>query len=89
MKTNFKTAALFANDGVDIIVLCRGETVSGKPFYAFVKIKPSRYTAFERAQLAGSNFEIQDYGEILNFDYAHTPPQEIIDKMRAQYGGNL
>ena len=89
MKSNFKTAALFANDGVDIIVLCRGETVSGKPFYAFVKIKPSRYSAFQRAQEGDRSFDMQDYGEILDFDYAQTPPQEVIDKMRAQYGGSI
>ena len=89
MKTSFKNAALFASDGVDIIVLCRGETVSGKPFYAFVKIKPSRYAAFQQVQAEAHNFEVQDYGEILTFDYAHTPPQEVIDAMRKRYGQEL
>ena len=89
MKTTFKNAALFANDGVDIIMLCRGETVSGIPYYAFIKIKPSRFSAFERAQQEPESFDLYDYGDVLNFDYAHTPPQEVIDKMRAQYGGNL
>ena len=89
MKTNFKTAALFANDGVDIIMLCRGETVSGKPFYAFLKIKPSRFAAFERAQQSEQAFDLYEFGDILNFDYAHTPPQEVIDTMRARYGSDL
>lgn len=70
-------------------MLCRGETVSGKPFYAFLKIKPSRVSAFERAQLEEKSFDIYEYGDVLSFDYAHTPPQEVIDKMRARYGGDL
>ena len=88
MKTNFKAAALFATDGVDIITLCRGTTVSGEPFYAFLKIKPSRFAAFEEAQGAGFSFDLQDYGEILAYDYADMPPQKILDEMRKKYGNN-
>jgi hypothetical protein len=89
LKTNFKDAALFANDGVDIIMLCRGDTISGKPYYAFVKMKPSRLTAFERIKNTDESFSLQDYGDILKFDYVEIPPEEVINEMRARYGSNL
>lgn len=89
LKTNFKDAALFATDGVDIIMLCRGDTISGKPYYAFLKVKPSRFSAFEQAQAGGDAFSLQEYGEIIEFDYTITPPEDVINAMRARYGGSL
>jgi hypothetical protein len=89
VKTNFKDAALFANDGVDIILLCRGDTISGKSYYAFVKMKPSRFTAFERIKNTDESFSLQEYGDILKFDYVEIPPEEVINEMRARYGSSL
>lgn len=86
---NFKTAALFAHDALDVVVLSRGTTVSGKPFYAFAKIKPSRFQAFKDKEDSGLPYRIQDFGEILMFDYAETPPESVMEEMRNHYGTPL
>lgn len=86
---NFKTAALFAHDAVDVLVLSRGTTVSGKPFYAFAIIKPSRFPAFKAAEEKGLPYRLQDFGEILMFDYAETPPEDVFNKMRQDHGSPL
>lgn len=84
-QLNYRTAALFAHDGVNIVVLSRGTTVSGKPFYAFVRIKPSRYEAFRAAEQSGEPYRIQDYGEILHFGYQETPSEKVLEMVRGTY----
>lgn len=82
---DFRTAALFAHDGVNIIVLSRGRTISGKPFYAFVKIKPSRYGAFQAAEASGEAYRVQDFGEIIRFGYEETPSEAVLSDVRMAY----
>lgn len=70
-------------------MLCRGETINGRPYYAFLKVKPSRFSAFEQAQAAGDAFSLQEYGDILQFDYSISPPEDVINAMRIQYNPSL
>lgn len=86
MKAGFKAAALFARDGLDVIMLCRGMTTDQQPYYAFVKVKPSHLSAFEFVQQQGEPFSIQDYGEVLAYDFLAVPPPEVIAQMRARFG---
>lgn len=80
---DYRTAARFAEDTVSVLVLSRGMTITGKPFYAFAKIRPSRYNAFKAAEASGEAYRIQDYGELLAYAYQRTPTDDTLERMRA------
>ncbi len=74
-----------ADDEVAIVVLTQGETEDNRPFYAYLAIPPSKYLAFKKAEESGS-YALQDYGEVIAFDYAEAPPEELQQEIEATYG---
>jgi hypothetical protein len=68
---------------LSLLVLVRG-TVQGRPYWAYARIPPSRYPAFQEAQAAGG-YNLADYAsEVPAQGYGEDPPAEIAKAMADQ-----
>ena len=76
-----------AQDATRTIVLLYGITAQNAPFWVFVAVKPSRYSAFQQAQKAGGiNLqEFEEYGEIIVSGDGNSPPDHITLKVAEMY----
>lgn len=70
-----------------IVMLCRGVDTNGKPFWAYMCIKPSMAQAFKEAREKG-NFHLEDYGTILEMGEGEDVPPEMRQQMERDYGVN-
>lgn len=70
-----------------IILLCRGTGTDGKPFWAYMCIKPSMAQAFKDARDMGT-FRLEDYGTILELGEGEEVPAGIKQRMEREYGVN-
>jgi len=70
-----------------IILLCRGTGTDGKPFWAYMCVKPSMAQAFKDAQDKGS-FHLEDYGTILEMGEGEDVPPDVKARMEREYGIN-
>jgi hypothetical protein len=58
----------------------------GKPFWAYVAVKPSKYKEFHELNCAKKRYAIEDYGIIVASGEGEKPPESIIKEMRDRYG---
>lgn len=70
-----------------IVLLCRGTGTDGKPFWAYMCIKPSMAQAFKDAREKG-NFKLEEYGTILEIGEGADVPPDIMHRMEVHYGVN-
>lgn len=74
-----------------VIVLIYGWLDSGKPFWVFVGIRPSRYPAFltaqERNEIDLYNFE--PFGEIIVSGDTYSPPDEVLLNISRLYNTSV
>lgn len=70
-----------------IMLLCRGMGTDGKPFWAYMCIKPSMAQAFKDAREKG-RFNLEDYGTILEVGSGDEVPPEVRNRMERDYGVN-
>jgi len=70
-----------------LILLCRGTDAENKPIWAYLCIKPSMASAFKYARERG-NFDIGDYGTVLESGDGDEPPARIKARMERDYGVN-
>jgi transcriptional regulator with XRE-family HTH domain len=70
-----------------IIVFFCGWLASGRPFWAFVAIKPSRYEDFQTAQEAEAIdlYNFSSYGEIIVSGDTDSPPDDVLLLVSRQY----
>ena len=69
-----------------ISIQWRGRDEQG-PLWAYMCIKPSMAKAFKDAQ-AFENFNLHDYGTVLEQGEGEDVPEEIKEKMERHYGVN-
>lgn len=69
------------------IVLVYGLLESGKPFWLYAAVKPSKYQAFLAEQKNGTLnlYEFQPYGEIIVSGEGKSPPDEVTLKVAEMY----
>lgn len=67
-----------------VMVLCKGMS-NGKPFWAYVCIKPSMAKAFKEARERGS-FNLEEYGTIIENGEGDKVPQDVERRMERDYG---
>ena len=68
-----------------IMVLCRGRTAKGKPFWAYMCIKPSKAKAFGEAKKSG-NMNLLEYGSVIEAGEGDEPPQQVKERMEREFG---
>lgn len=70
-----------------VMLLCRGNDHYGKPFWAYMCIKPSMAQSFQEAREKGK-FNLEDYGTVLETGPGHDVPTEVATRMERDYGVN-
>ena len=71
----------------DCYILCYtdGMMPDGRPYYAYIAVKPSKYLEFKKITDAGDGLTLADYGEVIAGDFETKPPQSVVDEMREKY----
>lgn len=68
-----------------IMVLCQGRLQSGKPYWAYMCVKPSQAQAFKEARERGG-FDLEEYGSIIEWGEGNEPPEDVRRRMEREYG---
>lgn len=68
-----------------IIDLCTGTTDTGKEFYAYVSIPPSKYAAYRAKQLRQEEMDLEEFGEVIHSGWGTSPPPDIMAEMEHIY----
>ena len=82
------TAEELAEEDNDSAILCYtdGMMEDGRPYYAYVAVKPSKYLEFKAITDRGGGMTIADYGEVIAGDFEAKPPITVVTEMRDKYG---
>lgn len=70
-----------------IMILIQGMQPNGKPFWAYMRVKPSMAKPFREAREKG-NFNLEDFGTIIEWGEQETVPADIRDRMAREYSAN-
>lgn len=73
----------------EFIILSTGFTTDGLPYYAYVKMKPSRYVAYLEVIQREEPFRLGSFGEIVAKGFGHEPPEDVVQRMADEYGLTL
>lgn len=65
-----------------ILVYSHGMAGDGRPYYAYVAIRPSKYTEFHAASAAGQSLLLSEYGTVVAGGFADRPPPDVVRRMR-------
>jgi len=77
---------LAADNDSAIIAYTDGIAEDGRPYYAYIAVKPSMYEEFHALTSARKPIVLEDYGTILAGDYAASAPPSVKQAMRETYG---
>jgi hypothetical protein len=69
-----------------ILCLTDGVLEDGRPYYAYVAVKPSLYAEFHKLTNDRQPMIVGNYGEIIMAGYAPSPPPEVVREMNENYG---
>jgi len=69
-----------------ILVYMTGTVEDGRPYYAYLAVKPSRYCEFMDLNEAKAQITPEEYGTILASGFESSAPPETIVMMRNTYG---
>ena len=70
-----------------MVVLCQGQRADGDHYWAYLKIAPLKVKAFKKAQAKGL-FNLEDYGEIIEWGLGKAVPDEVKTRMEQEHGVN-
>ncbi|MDX1975153.1 MAG: hypothetical protein SFT92_05705 [Rickettsiales bacterium] len=75
------------DDLTRIILLIYGMMENGKPFWAYLAVKPTKYKDFNELNKAGKIdlYKFESYGEIIIAGEGKSPPDEITLKVAEMY----
>jgi hypothetical protein len=68
-----------------ITVLCFGKHRDGKPFWAYMQVKPSMAKAFREARESGE-CDLEDYGTVVEWGEGQDVPPRIKVRMERNHG---
>jgi hypothetical protein len=68
-----------------VMVLCRGKLANGKPFWAYMCIKPSKAKAFGDARKSG-RMNLMDFGSVIEAGEGENPPEDVKLRMEREFG---
>lgn len=69
-----------------IIAYSYGFMEDGRPYWAYVAVKPSLYQQFYAQSVARQSMVVGDYGTILAAGFESEPPAHIVQQMQDSYG---
>jgi len=82
------TAAELEAADVDsyILVLIQGLLKSGRPYWAYLAVKPSKYKEFLQANKENKSIRHKDYGKVIKRGFDKNVPLVVQEEMKAKYG---
>ncbi|MGE0753545.1 MAG: hypothetical protein AB7L92_00100 [Alphaproteobacteria bacterium] len=86
IKSSSENALKHADAHASIIAFTNGTTESGRPYYAYIAVKPSKYREFCERTEAREAIRLTDYGKLVVYGYESTPPAEVKQHMRKKFG---
>jgi hypothetical protein len=69
-----------------VVAFTNGTMADGRPYYAYIAVKPSMYQEFYDNTVAKKPMVLSNYGSVIVADFMQTPPKEIIEFMRSEFG---
>lgn len=75
-----------ADKGAVIIAYTHGTTESGRPYYAYIAVKPSKYREFCERSERRNSIRLSDYGKIIVHGFESKPPANVVKHMRDKHG---
>ena len=58
----------------------------GRPYYAYIAVRPSMYKEFKEITDAGEGLTLGEYGEVIAAGFEAKPPRAVVKDMRETYG---
>ena len=86
LKTLTDAELQAADADSSLIVLDQGIQEDGKPYWLFLKVKPSKYKEFMQLCRQRKPKRFTDYGTILKYGYNKQVPTAAKTEMREKYG---
>lgn len=74
----------FADLLTTIIMSVKGKLKDGSAYWAYLAMKPSMVKPLKDAQATG-NFDLEDYGTVIEWGAGEAPPAEVLERMRKDY----
>ena len=73
-----------------VIMLLYGKMDHGGPFWCYVAVKPSQFSAFKEAESKGAIdlYNFDPFGEVIVSAEGQTPPEEVTLKVAEMYGAD-
>ncbi len=75
-----------ADQETAILSYVHGTMEDGRPYYAYVAVKPSKYRDFHAMTAAMRPMVIGDYGTVVAAGFESEPPADVVKEMREVYG---
>lgn len=73
------------DDTVGILQMVTGR-IEGQAFWAYLAMFPSKYQEYVAKVQNNEPVDLMSYGEVIEQGYGEQPPQEVVDRMAAEYG---
>ena len=88
LKLPSQEELLKADEDAAILAYSCGTMSDGRPYWAYVAVKPSLYRQFYKLSAARQTMVLSNYGEVLAIGHATEPPPEVVRAMREKYGAD-
>ena len=75
-----------ADQNTAILSYVHGTMEDGRPYYAYVAVKPSKYREFHALTAAKKAMVIGEYGTVVAAGFELEPPADVVKEMREVYG---
>lgn len=72
-------------EDINVLALICGALENGEPHWAYASIPLTKYDSFKAAEQAG-NYDLADYGQVLEHGAGTEPPPQIVAQMKEKYG---
>jgi hypothetical protein len=87
LKTNtLQEIATMESDSDAVIVFDHGSTDDGRPWWAYIAVRPSRYDEYLLARKGHQAILLSDYGTVLKYGFNAEVPLTAKEEMKERYG---
>jgi hypothetical protein len=87
LKTrSMQELASIEDDSNAVIVLSQRTARDGRPYWAYIAVRPSRYADYMRAAKAHETVIFSDYGTVLQYGFDKEVPVAIKTMIKRRYG---
>jgi hypothetical protein len=75
-----------ADSSSAVVVLDQGVLEDGSPYWAYVAVKPSKYSEFMQLAARRTPIRLGDYGAILKYGFDPDVPSQVREEMKRERG---